>query len=184
MVKAYIVHVWGRVQRVGYRRYILEVARKLRLSGYTRNEPDDSVTIFIQGREETLDKFLNMIKNPPSPAYIENVELEDAEPNNELRYFTIEYGPLEEELQEGFGGMQSIFTEYWREFREYREEFRGFAEKTDKNFKILMDRYGEISEKLTIILETLIKESRETREMINENIKLVKKAVEKLSTNK
>ncbi len=53
--------------------------------------------------------------------------------------------------------------------------------RTNENFKIFMDRYGEISEKLTTILETLIRESNETRKMINENIKLLKQTIEKLS---
>jgi len=37
-----------------------------------------------------------------------------------------------------------------------------------------MEKYGEISEKLTTILETLTRESRETREMLNETMKLLK----------
>jgi len=44
-----------------------------------------------------------------------------------------------------------------------------------------MEKYGEISEKLTIILETLTRESKETREMLNETMKLLKEALEKLS---
>jgi len=44
-----------------------------------------------------------------------------------------------------------------------------------------MDKYGEISEKLTSILETLTRESRETREILLENIKLLREAIEKLS---
>jgi hypothetical protein len=44
-----------------------------------------------------------------------------------------------------------------------------------------MEKYGGISEKLTTILETLTRESRETREMLNETMKLLKEALEKLS---
>jgi hypothetical protein len=44
-----------------------------------------------------------------------------------------------------------------------------------------MERYGEISDKLTVILETLVRESRETREMIYEMMRLLREAVEKLS---
>ncbi len=67
------------------------------------------------------------------------------------------------------------------EFREYREEFRDFARRTDENFKAIMVKYGEISGKLTTILETLMRESRETREMLNETMKLLREALEKLS---
>jgi archaellum component FlaC len=113
----------------------------------------------------------------------------------ELKYFKIIPGELWEEFHEGFGAMQSIFMEYWNESRDYRKEFREFAERTDENFKISMNKYGEISEKLTTILNTLLeesrktsklletiqKESRETREILLENIKLLREAIEKLS---
>ena len=44
-----------------------------------------------------------------------------------------------------------------------------------------MVKYGEISNKLTSILETLVRQSRETREMLNETMKLIREVVEKLS---
>jgi mevalonate kinase len=86
-----------------------------------------------------------------------------------MKKFTIVYGKLADELQEDFGAMQEVFMQYWKEFRNYREEFRNFTKRTDENFKLILNKYGEISEKLTIILETLVKESKETREMLNEN---------------
>jgi len=188
MLKAFQARVYGRVQRVGYRRFILDSAQELGLSGYVKNERDGSVTIFVQGDEAILEKFIEMLKSPPPPAYVKSIDVREAKPRPAIKYFTIKPSPLHEELQEGFGAMQSIFMDYWREFREYRnefrdfrEEFREFAKRTDENFKAIMEKYGEISEKLTIILETLVRESRETREMLNETMKLLKEALEKLS---
>ena len=181
MMKAYEVSVRGRVQRVGYRRYLLDAAQELGLSGYVENRPDGSVYIFIQGPEEKVKNFLDRAREPAYPAKISEISINEAMPNPEYKYFKINYGRLEEELQEGFGAMQSIFMEYWREFRDYRNEFRGFASRTDENFRKLMEKYGEISEKLTSILETLTRESRETREILLENIKLLKEAIDKLS---
>jgi acylphosphatase len=181
MLKAFQVRVYGRVQRVGYRRFVLDSAQELGLSGHVKNERDGSVTIFAQGNEDALEKFIDMLKSPPPPAYVKSIDVKEAKPRPAIKYFTIKPSPLHEELQEGFGAMQSIFMEYWREFRDYREEFREFARRTDENFKIIMEKYGEISEKLTTILETLTRESRETREMLNETMKLLKEALEKLS---
>jgi acylphosphatase len=188
ILKAILARVYGRVQRVGYRRFILDTAQELGLSGYVKNERDGSVTIFTQGDEIILERFIEMVKSPPAPAYVKSIDIRDAKPRPAIKYFTIKPSPLHEELQEGFGAMQSIFMEYWREFRDYRSEFRSFvdefrefARRTDENFKMIMEKYGEISEKLTIILETLVKESRETREMLNETMKLLKEALEKLS---
>jgi acylphosphatase len=173
-LKAILARVYGRVQRVGYRRFILDTAQELGLSGYVKNERDGSVTIFTQGDEIILERFIEMVKSPPQPAYIKSIDIRDVKPRPAIKYFTIKPSPLHEELQEGFGAMQSIFMEYWREFRE-------FARRTDENFKMIMEKYGEISEKLTTILETLVKESRETREMLNETMKLLKEALERLS---
>jgi acylphosphatase len=195
MLKAFQVRVYGRVQRVGYRRFVLDSAQELGLSGHVKNEKDGSVTVFAQGDEAILEKFIDMLKSPPPPAYVKSIDVKEAKPRQAMKYFTIRPSPLHEELQEGFGAMQSIFMEYWREFRDYRDEFRDyrnefrsfvsefrdFARRTDENFKLIMEKYGEISEKLTTILETLTRESRETREMINETMKLLKEALEKLS---
>jgi len=230
MLKAFQVRVYGRVQRVGYRRFVLDSAQELGLSGHVKNERDGSVTVFAQGDEAILEKFIEMLKSPPPPAYVKSIDVKEAKPRPAIKYFTIRPSPLHEELQEGFGAMQSIFMDYWREFRDYRdefrdyrnefrsfvsefrehrnefrsfvdefrdyrnefkgfvnefrdyrEEFREFARRTDENFKIIMEKYGEISEKLTTILETLTRESRETREMLNETMKLLKEALEKLS---
>jgi acylphosphatase len=208
-VKASLVKVFGRVQRVGYRRHVLDSAQELGLSGYVRNEKDGSVTVFVQGDNAAAEKFIEKLKTPPQPAHVKSLEVKDARPRPALKYFTIKPSPLHEELQEGSGAMQSIFIDYWgefrgfvgefrdyrqefrdyrqefrdfrEEFRDYRNEFREFARRTDENFKAIMEKYGEISEKLTTILETLTRESRETREMLNETMKLLREALEKLS---
>lgn len=181
MLKAFQVRIYGRVQRVGYRRFILDSAQELGISGYVKNEKDGSVTIFAQGDEVTLEKFIEILKSPPPPAHVKSIDIREAKLRPAVKYFTIRPSPLYEELQEGFGAMQSIFMDYWKEFRNYREEFGGFAKRMDEDFKAVMEKYGEISEKLTIILETLAKESKETREMLNETMKLLREALEKLS---
>jgi acylphosphatase len=120
-VKASLVKVFGRVQRVGYRRHVLDSAQELGLSGYVRNEKDGSVTVFVQGDDEAVEKFIEKLKTPPQPAHVKSLEVKDARPRPALKYFTIKPSPLHEELQEGFGAMQSIFIDYWGEFRGFVE---------------------------------------------------------------
>ena len=170
MERAFKARVSGRVQRTGYRRFVLEITQEVGESGYVRNELDGSVTVFVQGEEGLVEKFLERAREPPLPTAVKGFEVEAAEPNPEVRFFKIEFGSLAEELQEGFGSMEREFRDYREEFggfvgefRDYRQEFRGFAERTDKNFQTLGEKYGEISEKLTQVLETLRKESYETR---------------------
>jgi acylphosphatase len=126
-VKASLVKVFGRVQRVGYRRHVLDSAQELGLSGYVRNEKDGSVTVFVQGDDAAVENFIEKLKTPPQPAHVKSLEVKDARPRPALKYFTIKPSPLHEELQEGFGAMQSIFIDYWGEFRGFVGEFRGFV---------------------------------------------------------
>ncbi len=110
------MRVYGRVQRVGYRRCVLDSAQELGLSGYVRNEKDGSVTIFVQGEDTVVDRFIHMLESPPPPAHVSSVEVKDTKPRPALKYFTTKPSLLHEELQEGFGAMQSIFINYWGEF--------------------------------------------------------------------
>jgi len=229
-MRAFLARVCGRVQRVGYRRFVLDSAQELGVAGYVKNEKDGSVTVFAQGDDVVLERFVEVLKSPPPPALVRSVDVRDASPKPRLKYFVIKPSPLHEELQEGFGAMQSIFMDYWGEFRDYRKEFRDyrnefrsfvgefrdfrnefrdyreefrsfvgefrdyrnefrgfvgefreFANRTDENFRLIMAKYGEISDKLTVILETLVRESRETREMLNETMRLLREALERLS---
>jgi acylphosphatase len=168
-LKASLVRVFGRVQRVGYRRFVLDSAQELGLSGYVRNEKDGSVTVFVQGDDAVVEKFIEMLKSPPQPAYVRSVDIQEVKPKPRLKYFAIKPSPLHDELQEGFGAMQSIFMDYWgefrgfvgefrdyrnefrdfrQEFRDYRQEFRGFVgefrEFRDESLKISREILDEV----------------------------------------
>ena len=170
---AFTLLVVGRVQRVGFRRYAQEVARELGLAGWVKNLPDGSVQIHVQGPQEALRAFVERLKEAPTPIRVEQVVAREVEPEPGLEYFGIIYGPLEEELQEGFGAMQNIFMEYWQEFRDYRQESREFARRMEERLNLLND-------KLTTILETLVRESVETRRQLTEALTLLRQVVEKL----
>ncbi|RLG49920.1 MAG: hypothetical protein DRN96_08825, partial [Thermoproteota archaeon] len=161
---------------VGFRRFILDLAQSLKVVGWVRNNPDGSVEAFIQGEDEAVIKLLRGVESPPYPAEVTRMEVEEAEVDPELTQFKVVYGELAEELQEGFGAMHAVFLAYWREFRDYRKEFRDFREefrdfrrefrdfrrefrefagRTDKNFKVVLERYGEISRKLDEVIDAL-----------------------------
>ncbi|MBO3804004.1 MAG: acylphosphatase [Candidatus Brockarchaeota archaeon] len=191
--RASLVRVEGKVQRMGYRRFVLDAAQELGISGYVRNERDGSVSIFAQGDEEKLSRFLGRIRAPEEPIVVKSFVEKPAKVNPRLKFFEMRYGRLAEELQEGFGAMEREFRDYRGEFRSfkdefrdyrgefenYRQEFRDFADRTDQNFKTLMDKYGEISEKLTQVLETLQRESAETRKELTRAIDTLSELVRK-----
>ncbi len=179
-MKAYKVIVHGRVQRVGYRRYLLDIAQELEVAGWVRNNPDGSVSVLVQGADLAVGRFLEAARNPPSPMRISSFEASEDKPRSSVRYFRIKYGHIGEELQEGFGAMQTAFHEYWGEFRsfkdefvdlrreikELRNEFRSFKEdlrdalsNTAENLRTILERETVVDEKLTDIAERLMKRS-------------------------
>ncbi len=165
---AYKVRVYGRVQRVGFRRYVLENAQDLGLQGYVKNEPDGSVSIFVQGDDTTINRFIELISNPPYPARISRVIKEESGLEPEMRYFVIKYDDLASELQEGFGSMESIFMSYWLEFRD-------FAVRTDNNFK-------KVIELQSLTLEEIREVKVDVKEM-KADIKEMKDDIKEMKTD-
>jgi acylphosphatase len=49
----------GRVQGVGFRATVRDLATRHTLLGWVRNEADGSVTAEVQGRAEVIETFLN-----------------------------------------------------------------------------------------------------------------------------
>lgn len=66
--------VSGRVQGVGFRRYIQRWARKLGLSGWVRNEPDGTVRLVAEGEADAVDRLARLLWGGPPTARVEDVE--------------------------------------------------------------------------------------------------------------
>ncbi|MEM0382473.1 MAG: acylphosphatase [Nitrososphaerota archaeon] len=172
-MRAVSVKVLGRVQRVGYRRHVLEVAQELGLAGYVRNELDGSVIVFVQGEDGLVDSFLSRIRSPPPPAVVREIVVEEVRPRPRLKAFQIMYGRLADELQEGFGAMQAIFTDYRGEFRDFRQEFREFRQEfrdfRDVSLKLSGEILGEVrglrSDLKTMLDERLARLERDIAEI-------------------
>lgn len=63
----------GRVQGVGFRVYVLGVARGLGLRGWVANEASDRVRVAAEGPREALDRLLDALRVGPPAAYVERV---------------------------------------------------------------------------------------------------------------
>ena len=86
------VLVRGRVQGVGFRWFVREHARALRLAGWVRNRPDGMVELEVEGRPERLEELMARVAEGPDGAVVAAVdELELTEPASELpEPFTIQ----------------------------------------------------------------------------------------------
>lgn len=65
--------IYGLVQGVFFRTSAKEEADKLNITGFVRNEPDGSVYIEAEGKEENLNEFIKWCNMGPSMAQVEKV---------------------------------------------------------------------------------------------------------------
>lgn len=82
--------VRGRVQGVGFRRYVRKWARKLDLVGWVRNEPDGTVRLVAEGGADALDRLIRLLWGGPPPAVVEDVAAERGGAEGGFEAFTIE----------------------------------------------------------------------------------------------
>jgi acylphosphatase len=80
-----ILELRGRVQGVGFRYRVLQIAARFPVSGTVRNLRSGALEIDAEGEEEALEGFLDaVLANPPRSARIDETLRRDAEP----RYVT------------------------------------------------------------------------------------------------
>ena len=66
--------VRGRVQGVGFRRYVQTWARRLALAGWVRNEPDGTVTLCAEGDAAATARLERLLWGGSPVARVEAVE--------------------------------------------------------------------------------------------------------------
>ncbi|MBI4299874.1 MAG: acylphosphatase [Chloroflexi bacterium] len=76
-----VAKVHGRVQRVGFRAFVLQEAGRLDLAGYVRNLAGGRVVeVEAEGERERLEELLKLLYTGPLGAIVERVEAEWAAP--------------------------------------------------------------------------------------------------------
>jgi len=81
--------VRGYVQGVGYRYYVLQQARALGLTGFARNEPDDSVTVVAEGSSSLLTHLIDALRRGPEGADVQDVQTSWGQATQEFPTFRI-----------------------------------------------------------------------------------------------
>lgn len=86
-IRAKII-VKGRVQKVGFRSFVKELAEMLDLKGIVENLPDGNVKVLCEGDKGDIKDLIKEIKqNPPSLSSIEEVKVEYSEYKGEFKTF-------------------------------------------------------------------------------------------------
>jgi len=83
--------VYGRVQGVGFRYFVVERALALGLRGYARNQGEGSVEVLAQGPRLALENLLAMLWRGPSSANVTQVEVDWGEPSTHVSGFHVRW---------------------------------------------------------------------------------------------
>lgn len=68
----------GRVQGVGFRWFVRELARELGLAGWVRNDPDGSVLLEAEGSADAIDRLRADVARGPQAARVDSLGAEPA----------------------------------------------------------------------------------------------------------
>jgi hydrogenase maturation protein HypF len=84
-----VIRINGRVQNVGFRDRVLDIAETYRVTGSVRNvRAGEALEIDVEGEPGEVERFLDeVLANPPSFARVERVDRETLEPRG-ARGFT------------------------------------------------------------------------------------------------
>lgn len=133
MIRARIT-VGGKVQRVGYREKVQEIARELGIAGKVQNLKSGEVEIICEGEKQNVEDFIKAIEIRDGLIEVKKITRTFEEPIGEFKHFEIGYGEVQEELTESIGAGR-------RELIAIRETLgekidTGFS-KMDSNFQTL-----------------------------------------------
>lgn len=82
-IKGKSIHLFGRVQQVGFRYYVYRLAGELGVKGYVKNMPDGSVLIEAECDAHTMDVFVEHCKKGSPQSVVSNCK----STNNDLKEF-------------------------------------------------------------------------------------------------
>lgn len=85
------VRVTGRVQGVGFRWYAMNRARRLGIGGWVRNNPDGSVSAWLEGAENDVDAMIAALREGPPGSRVREVTVETSVPTGGYAGFDVAF---------------------------------------------------------------------------------------------
>jgi acylphosphatase len=83
--------VRGLVQGVNFRSSTVTQARRLRLTGWVRNNSDGSVEVVAEGQRADLDKLLEFLRRGPAGAHVTEVQPDWRAAGKSFRQFEVRW---------------------------------------------------------------------------------------------
>ncbi len=90
MIVARTYTVSGRVQGVGFRYFVMDVARREGVVGHVRNLPDGRVEARVEGDVEAVLRVETALRQGPRAARVDAVDVHEGAPTGRGSGFTIE----------------------------------------------------------------------------------------------
>jgi acylphosphatase len=81
--------ITGRVQGVGYRFFVSDVAKREGLHGWVRNRPNGAVEALAEGEAEALERFERLLSQGPRLARVDGMDITDIGATGHDRGFII-----------------------------------------------------------------------------------------------
>ena len=86
-----VIRIHGKVQGVGYRFFATRTARRLGLKGHIANNRDGTVDAVVEGERETIDEWLEELKEGPRYAEVTKIDQETKDFTGRLGDFDVKF---------------------------------------------------------------------------------------------
>ena len=89
-IRAHII-VSGRVQGVGFRFFVMKIARHLKLKGWVKNLYSGKVEILVEGEEGMVEELIKTLPVGNRMADVTDLNVKKDNPRNEFTGFDVAY---------------------------------------------------------------------------------------------
>ena len=76
MKKIHIV-ITGKVQGVGFRYWLYQIANEKNVYGWVKNKNTNEVEALLLGKDKNVDELIKLIRKGPSSARVENLNIQN-----------------------------------------------------------------------------------------------------------
>ncbi len=172
MQKCYNVIIKGKVQDIGFRTLIEDIAQVFELKGYAFNDPDGSVKMVCCGENSTIVEFFDMIrsKGAQKGVVIEDIDTEEIPfhillPEKFIRLYTDELADISRKLDIGIVVLKDI-----------KKDTSALPD-----IKIGIDNLSSKFDSLSTKFDSYIIEQKDFNKEMREHNKRLEKILEKLA---
>ncbi len=153
----------GKVQRAGYRDYVLDLATELGVVGYVENQLDGTVLIVGEAEKDILEDFIRKLKPEDDPLInVDKTDIKYEKPTGEFKYFEIRRGSSDEESGERLDTAQKALKVLIKTTGKMNVDL---GNKIDKGNKTLGEKIDNVADKQDQMLD----KQDQMREDMNKN---------------